>query len=200
MDKPDLRSALRPVLAAFRSLGIPYRIGGSLASTAFGVARATLDADLVVALEPQHAAQLVERLGQEFYLDATTVAEAIRDRSSFNLIHLASMLKIDIFVLKAGAYDRQSFARVMENPLDEEDEELQAVCFVTPEDIILRKLEWYRMGNEVLERQWADVIGVMRVQAAVLDLEYLRRWAHELGLSDLLEKGLAECAQEPGVA
>jgi hypothetical protein len=197
MNTPDLRSALKPVITAFQSLGVRYRIGGSLASTVFGLARATLDADLVAAIEPENTRALVELLQPEYYMDARAVEQAVRERASFNLIHLATMLKIDVFALSARPYDRQAFTRVVESPLDADDEDLKAVCFVSPEDIVLKKLEWYRLGNEVSERQWGDVLGVMKVQAGELDLAYLDPWARELGLSDLLEKALRESGLRP---
>ena len=64
--------------------------------------------------------------------------------------------------------------------------------FASPEDTILAKLEWYRLGNEVSERQWRDVLGVLKTRAGTLELSYLQKWADELKVSDLLERALKE--------
>ena len=93
-------------------------------------------------------------------------------------------IKIDIFILKPTSYDQEAFQRRRKDTLDEE----QGLEFylASPEDIILSKLEWYRMGGGVSERQWNDVLGVLKVQQGNLDITYLQRWAKELGLADLL--------------
>jgi hypothetical protein len=111
-------------------------------------------------------------------------------RSAFNVIHLETMLKIDIFVAGEEAYQKESFHRRRKEVLDEESG--KEFFFSSPEDIILSKLDWYRRGEGSSERQWNDVVGVMKVQGAALDLGYLKKWAYELGLSDLLKKALSE--------
>lgn len=183
--------ALKPLVDAFITLGIAYHIGGSVASTAHGLMRTTLDVDVIADLRPEHAAPLVENLSAAYYVDEDMIREAIRLRSSFNLIHLASMFKVDVFVLKNTSYDRQAFMRADLRALgDEPDSE---VFFVeSAEDVILNKLRWFRLGGEVSERQWSDLIGVLRVQRSALDLAYVQRWAVELGVTDLLDRALQE--------
>lgn len=180
----EMASALAPVLDAFRSLGVEYRIGGSVASSALGVARATLDIDLVVRLEGRHAGPFCRLLQDRYYADEAAMKEAIARRSSFNVIHLATMIKVDVFVLKAGAFDQTAFERTRREALGP----LQEVNFCTAEDVVLRKLQWYRDGGEVSERQWADVLGILQVQAGLLDWTYLTRWARELDLGALLAR------------
>jgi hypothetical protein len=187
----DLRLALKPVMAAFRLIGIPFAVGGSLASSAWGMARSTLDADLVADINSHHVIPLYRLLQKDFYLDDQAMRHAVDNRTTFNLIHLKTMLKIDIFVLTHRGYDQQVLARKrMEivSAIDEKD----AVPLTTPEDIILHKLEWFRAGGEISERQWKDVLGVLKVQAEKLDRAYLERWASELKLDDLLSKALHE--------
>ncbi|KAB2898963.1 MAG: hypothetical protein F9K40_10805 [Kofleriaceae bacterium] len=186
----DLRAALDPVADAFEALGIGYRVGGSVASSALGVARSTLDIDVVADLRGEHVEPLVERLGADYYIDADAIRDAIRRRSSFNLIHLASMMKVDIFVLKTREFDRQAFARATDRQVG--DGPPRPFPMTTAEDIILHKLEWYRLGNEIAQRQWDDILGVLRLQSTTLDRAYLEHWARELGIDDLLARALAE--------
>ena len=183
------RDALVPLVDAFLSLGIAYNIGGSIASMSYGVTRTTLDADLIAEIRNEHIAPLVERLQHEYYIDADMISDAVRGRSSFNVIHLPTMFKVDVFILKATDYDRQSFLRADLRPLDIEPD--SPLFFVeSAEDVILNKLRWYRLGGEVSERQWDDVLGVLRVQSDALDMNYLRHWAGALGISDLLDSVL----------
>jgi hypothetical protein len=193
----DLLGALVPVVEAMEALGVAYRIGGSVASSALGVPRSTLDVDLICDLDAPRVERFVAALDRDYYADADMIRDAIRRRASFNLIHLDTMLKVDVFIVKQGAFDRTSFARHVDRPLaDGPDARLFA--FRTPEDVILRKLEWFRLGGEVSERQWSDAIGVLRVQQRALDLAYLRHWAREIGVAELLERALGEAGGRGG--
>ena len=180
------------VTETLEALGVPYLIGGSLASTIHGLVRTTQDTDLVADLRPEHVTPFVQRLGQDFYSDAEVIHEAIRRQSSFNLIHLKSMFKVDIFIIKQRPFDRSQFERRERQVVGDEPEHSAYVA--TAEDTILTKLEWYRLGGEVSERQWRDVLGILKVQGDRLDLIYLQRWATELKVADLWQKALAEAS------
>ena len=121
--------------------------------------------------------------------------DAIARRSMFKVVQLARMLKVDIYVLTSRSFDRESFRRRAQVRLDDR-ESARGYLLDTPEDTILHKLEWYRAGGEVSERQWSDVIGVLQVQLGALDLDYLSRWASELGVADLLERALDTARRE----
>jgi hypothetical protein len=188
-DSADI-VALLPVVEALQSLGVEFHVGGSVASNVYGVWRSTMDTDLVADLRREHLAPLVAKLSADYYIDAAIIQDAIAQRSSFNVIHFDTAQKIDVFIAKRRPFDESARARVATHSVSEDGRVRLPIA--SPEDIILNKLEWYRMGGEVSERQWSDVIGVMKVQAAQLDRPYLAQWARELGVHDLLERAWGE--------
>jgi hypothetical protein len=196
MSTPDLLAALGPVLDALTVLGVPHFVGGSIASSAHGLARASIDADVVAELQPEHASRLVAGLAEAYYLSEDRVREAIARRRSFNAIHLETMLKVDVFVSKDRPFDRRAMARARPQPVGEG--ETQVLPLASAEDVVLAKLEWFRAGGEVSERQWSDVIGVLRVAGEGLDLLYLKSGAIELGVADLLDRALEVAAGPAG--
>jgi len=179
-------------------VGVPYFISGSLASAVHGVTRATLDVDLVADLDDSHVERLARALQGRFYVDPQAMREAIRHKRSFNVIHLGTMFKVDVFVSKGTAYADEQFRRRAAEVVATDPR--QIAYFASREDIVLAKLDWYRMGGEVSARQWQDVLGVLRVQAESLDLAYLRDWAAALGLAELLERARQEAARDQGNA
>jgi hypothetical protein len=178
------------VIEAFEKLNIPYLIGGSMASALHGTARSTLDSDLVADLRPEQVPSLVEILEHDYYIDQEMILDAIQHQSSFNVIHLETAFKVDVFIAKTRRFDQIQFKRRSLEVLSNEPERKAYVA--TAEDIVLAKLEWYRQGGEVSDRQWRDILGVLKVQANRLDLEYLQKWAAELKVSDLLGRALKE--------
>jgi hypothetical protein len=160
-----------------------------LASALHGVARAPLDTDLVADLRPEQTKKLSTALEQSFYVEEEMIRHALQQKGRFNIIHQETMFKVDVFVLKGRPFDQIQLARRVAQVVSAEPERTAYVC--TPEDIILAKLEWYRIGGEVSERQWRDVLGVMRVQGEKLDVNYMREWAGELDVLDLLENALS---------
>jgi hypothetical protein len=194
VSDPDLLLALGPVLDVFRELGVRHFVGGSIASSAHGVARASIDADVVAELSKRHVARIVAALSGAYYVPEERIRDAVERRASFNLIHLETMLKVDVFVSRDRPFDRRALERA--RPVVSEGE-AHPLPIASAEDIVLAKLEWYRRGGEVSERQWADVLGVFRASGDQVDRAYLRDGALELGVKDLLDRALAEA--EPGV-
>ena len=187
---PESVSVLMLVVEVFERLYIPYLVGGSMASAVYGVARSTLDADIVADIRQEQVGALVTALGEAFYADDEMIRGAIQNRSSFNLIHLKTMFKVDVFIRKERPFDRIQFKRRIEQVLVADPE--QKAFMSSAEDIILAKLEWYRSGGEVSDRQWRDILGVLKVQTGRLDLDYLREWAVERKVIDLLQRALKE--------
>jgi hypothetical protein len=178
------------VTQTLERLGIAYAVGGSLASSLHGVMRSTLDVDIVADMRLEHIPPLVAALSKEFYADDEMMKDAIEHHSSFNLIHYETAFKVDIFIRKTRAFDQMQLERRRTSVIATDPEE--SVYVTSPEDVILSKLEWYRMGGEVSDRQWRDILGVLKTRAGDLDLEYLRKWASELKVSDLLDRALKE--------
>jgi hypothetical protein len=190
MSDPDLLAALVPVLEALGNLGVRHFVGGSIASSAHGVARASVDGDVVAELGPAHVAPLIAALRETYYVPEERIRDAVARRASFNVIHLDTMLKVDVFVSRDRPFDRRAFERSL--PASIEGTGGATLPVSSAEDVVLAKLEWYRRGGEVSDRQWTDVQGVLQATASALDLPYLRRGAAELGVSDLLHRALEE--------
>jgi hypothetical protein len=195
MSTPDIVAALEPIVELFDRLGVGYSVVGSVASSAHGVARATLDVDIVADLPGRLIDQVTEALQTDYYVDRDMVADAVNRYSMFNVVHLETMLKVDIYVLGDRPYDRESFSRGLAMPL-EDRLDARTYRVDTAEDTIVHKLEWFRAGGEVSERQWGDLLGVLKVQGDALDLRYVGRWCVDLGLSSLLERALGEAGVE----
>jgi hypothetical protein len=137
------------VAAELERLGVEYLVGGSLASSVHGLPRTTQDVDLVARIAGRHVDDLVAALEQEFYIDAGMINDAIRRRASFNIIHLATMMKVDVFVFSGDPLSQEEMRRKVSVPLRN-----TAIWFASPEDIVLQKLDWYRKGDGISERQW----------------------------------------------
>ena len=178
------------VTNVLEELGVQYFIGGSLASTYHGMVRTTQDVDIIADLRAEHIQSLIDVLQTEFYMDDKMITNAIADRSSFNIIHRESMIKVDVFLPRSRNFEKNQFSRTRKGILSSNPKMVANVA--SPEDTILAKLEWYRMGGEVSERQWRDVLGVLKVQTGRLDVDYLHQMAHELNVEDLLDRAFTD--------
>ena len=180
MQLPDALRALTPVVAALHRLGVRHYVCGSIASAFYGVSRMTADVDLVAGLLPSHVAAFAESLRPDYYVDERMILDAISRKSCFNVIHMPTNFKVDVFAVKNRPYDKNVMDRAGERCIDE-SVPTSRFTLSSVEDTVLAKLEWYRLGDEVSDRQWSDVVGVIRVNRASLDQRYLERWAAELG-------------------
>jgi hypothetical protein len=139
----------------FDDLAIRYFVAGSLASSLYGIPRATQDVDLVADIGPPHVEHLMSALAGEFYIDAGMIRDAIRGRASFNVIHLATMFKADIFITGDDVWSREEMSRARTEEFDTSAGKV-AIRFASAEDTVLRKLVWYKLGDCVSDRQWGD--------------------------------------------
>ena len=194
MRTPDFVLAVMPVVEALSALGVSHYVGGSVASSAHGIARASLDVDLIADLREEQVAPFVSRLASAYYIDEDRAREAVRTRRPFNLIHLETMLKVDVFVSKGRAFDEEALRRARPQAL-EDAPDVPQVLVASAEDTVLAKLEWFRAGGETSERQWSDVVGVLKTSGPRVSYDYLRRWGEQLGVRDLLDRALEEAGQ-----
>lgn len=177
MDQSQL---LRYLIETLEALRIDYMLGGSQASIYYGEPRFTQDVDVIADIQATHLPQLVQRFPvPDFYLSAEAVAEAIRRRSQFNVIHPASGLKIDVILPKDTPYDRTQFARRQRLPLLPGTD----AYFARPEDVILYKLLYYREGGS--DKHLRDIAGMLAISGQEIELAYIDEWAATLGLNDI---------------
>jgi hypothetical protein len=169
-------------------LGVAYVVGGSVASSVHGLPRSTADSDIVAALREDHVLRFASSLEGAFYVDADMIRDAIRSRFEFNVLHLATMFKIDVFVPPLDSVTRRELSRG--SRVDVGDGKSFVVA--SAEDTVAQKLRWFQLGGGVSERQWSDALGVVRVRGPALDREYLRETAEALDVAALLERLLRE--------
>jgi hypothetical protein len=194
MESANILLVLKPFIKVLDKLSISYYIGGSLASSIYGLPRSTMDIDIVANIQSFHISHLKHNLESEFYIDEDMIKEAIDRLSSFNLIHLETAMKIDVFIQKRDSYQDSALNRKQKDTLVENDKSSE-FYFSSPEDIILNKLLWYEKGNRVSERQWLDVLGVIKVQGNSLDKDYLTNWAKKLDIYSLLVDAFTEAGR-----
>jgi hypothetical protein len=172
---------------AFDNLGVRYVVGGSVASSVYGIPRATQDVDVVADLLGKHVVPFVAMLASAFYVDADMIRDALRRRASFNVVHLATMFKADIFAFTREPWMESEMSRGRLETVGTGDGTV-TLRFATPEDTLLHKLVWFRLGGEISDRQWGDVMGILKIQGSRLDTQYLDDWAAPLGVTDLLKR------------
>ncbi len=189
---PSPGDSLIHLLQVFDRLEIPYMIGGSGASSVHGLTRTTADIDIVARIALEQVAPLITALQQDFYIDEGQVRSALEHARSFNVIHYRSSYKFDIFPLTSDRYQQAQFERRRNETSTIFSSRPLELVVATAEDIILSKLHWFQKGGQVSEQQWNDVLGVVSIQAEKLNQSYLREWAEYLGISQLLERALAE--------
>jgi hypothetical protein len=172
--------------ARLDALGVEWVVGGSIASSVHGEPRSTQDVDMVVALRDRHVTPFAKTMGRDYYVDADAMRLAVVSGAWFNAVHFASAIKVDFFVAGDDPFEAERLRNRQRIDMP------NGILYVdTAEHTLLRKLEWYRRGGEVSERQWRDVQAIARIQSDSLDREHLRLWAGRLGVMDLLERVMA---------
>lgn len=187
----DQLTVMVRVAVSLEQAEIPYFISGSMASAVYGVVRATQDIDIVIHVSAADAPVLMRGLEPDFLMDEQMVRESLAKGESFNILHRETLYKVDLFPLKDDDWGQVQMQRRVFLPVATSLIEA-SLAFASPEDTLLHKLYWYRLGREVSERQWRDVIGILQVRGALLDKAYLNLWAVRLGVLDLLQRGWTE--------
>jgi hypothetical protein len=190
----DVVAVTLRVARLLEELGVAYVIGGSLASSVHGTMRSTGDVDFVVDLRSEHVEPFVRSLSDEFYVSADRIGESVESGGSFNVVALEEMFKVDFFVAKDKPFESSQLRRG--EALRVSPSANDRINVSTAEDVVIAKLIWYRKGGEVSDRQWEDVLGVLRVKAGNLDEAYLLRMAGTVGVTDLLTQALDEARGE----
>ena len=185
-DTTEQLRVLREVLDIVTSMHIDYALGGSWASSMMGKMRFTHDADITVEPFPGREKEFCARFGVDYYISLPAVQDAVRRRSTFNILYTPLSFKVDCFVRKDRPFEVSAMARRQARTFP--GDSAQSIVCISPEDLILFKLEWYRLGNETSEQQWKDIRGVFETQGDRLDQAYLDHWAAELGVADLLQR------------
>jgi len=180
MEQSEL---LRYVTTVLEQLGLRYFVTGSVATIFFGEPRFTNDIDIVVDLPASRISDFCSAFpGDDFYVSEETVRRAVSRRGQFNVIHPASGLKVDIMVPSDDAFNRSRFARVKRvRPAPDYE-----ATFASAEDVILKKLEYYREGGA--EKHLRDISGILRISGEQIDVTYIDEWSSRLGLTELWER------------
>jgi hypothetical protein len=181
----DLVLAIRPIKKILETLNIPYFVGGSVASSYHGAMRSTMDVDLVAVVSLEQLESLVAAVADDFYASESAIRAAIENRTSFNLIHLPTSFKVDVFVSRGRPFDESSFARATICRIGSNENGVE-LPVASVEDILAAKLDWYRIGDEASERQWNDLTRLVRLHGTRIDWKYLHTVASELKVDDLL--------------
>jgi predicted Zn-dependent protease len=147
--------------------------------------RYTQDLDLVIKMKLEQKKSFIEQINQEFYFSEIAIDEAITGKTlSFNLIHLETIEKADIFISREDDFAQSKMNRRLLFITDNSTG--QGIYLCSPEDTILQKLVWYKMTKGEPQKQWRNLLGVLKLQQENLDFNYLQNWGNNLGLISLL--------------
>jgi hypothetical protein len=176
----DLFEFLEKVISALDNLRVPYLVTGSVAAMAYGEPRLTNDIDIVAALEDKHIPDLLNAFSSdEFYISEEAMKEAVRHQKQFNIIHPTSGLKVDIIIRHDTPFDDSRFSRVRRiHPA-----ETYQAYFASPEDVIIKKMEYYKEGGS--EKHLRDITGILKVSGEIVDRTYIADWAKRLDLTEI---------------
>jgi hypothetical protein len=178
----ELFELLQKVAEVFERNQIQYLVTGAIASVAYGEPRLTNDIDIVAAIKKEHIPNLLEAFPpDEFYASEEAIKDAIRHQGQFNIIHPSSGLKVDVIIRKDTEFDRSRFSRIRRI----QPAESYQANFASPEDVIIKKMEYYKEGGS--EKHLRDITGILKVGGEEIDRAYIDRWAQRLDLIEIWE-------------
>ncbi len=186
---PDFLAMLTPLFEALNGLHVSYALSGSLASSLYGMQRATLQLDVVAALGPRHSLSLCEQLVAKYFFHQNEVQAALQQGMSFTLVHLVSLLKVVVSPLEARASDKEMLDRARPLVLSEGSHPIKVL---SPEDVAVLLLEQFRSSGERADDVWYDLLGLLKVQGSTLHVEALERLAILLDAAPLLARALVD--------
>jgi len=186
----ELFELLQKIVGVLENRHIPYLVTGAVAAMAYGEPRLTNDIDIVAAIEESHIADLLKAFpSDDFYINEETARKAIIHCGQFNIIHPAAGLKVDIIIKQDTPFDNSRFSRLWRiYPT-----ETYQANFAAPEDVIIKKMEYYKEGGS--EKHLRDIAGILKISGQMVDREYIVGWARHLGLTeiwDAIERRLDE--------
>ena len=171
---------LQNIVEILERLQVPYLITGSVAAMAYGESRLTNDIDIVADIKEEHIPGLLDAFPvQEFYISEEMIRNAIRYKGQFNIIHPESGLKIDVIIKKNTPFDDCRFKRIHRiYPA-----ETYLANFSSPEDVIIKKMEFYKEGGS--EKHLRDITGILKISGDIIDTDYIIQWADRLGVRNI---------------
>lgn len=170
------------VVNCYEQLKIPYLITGSIASIAYGEPRFTNDIDIVADIKTEQIDPLKKYFpDKDFYLEKESIKKAIVFRGQFNIIHPASGLKIDVIISRQDSFDKSRFSRSKRLQISENE----SADFAAPEDVILKKLEYFKQGGS--EKHLRDIASMLKISDELIDQNYILFWAEKLAVKDIWE-------------
>jgi hypothetical protein len=178
----ELFELLQRIVGVFEDLNIPYLVTGSVASMAYGEPRLTNDIDVVAEIGEQHVKDMIDSFPeQEFYISESMIRDAIRRGGQFNIIHPSSGLKVDVIIKHDTPFDNSRFGRAKRLYPGES----YRADFAAPEDVIIKKMEYYKLGGS--EKHLRDITGILKISGASVDRQYVSKWASRLNLEEIWE-------------
>lgn len=171
---------LQKVVEVFERLQIQYFVTGAIASAAYGEPRLTNDIDIVAGMREEHISGLLEAFPlHDFYVSEEAITDAIQHQGQFNIIYSSSGLKVDVIIRKDTEFDRSRFSRIRRI----QPAESYQANFASPEDVIIKKMEYYKEGAS--EKHLRDITGIIKISGETLDRDYIAYWAGQLGLTEI---------------
>jgi hypothetical protein len=191
----DLLAVMLPARRALEDLHLPYYLGGSIASSLHGMQQLVQDIDLVVDLDDQVLPSLFAVLRQHYLFNGGEAREAVRARTSFPLIHLDSLMKVDVVLPKLEAFDTFMRQLIRCSTLDER---YPPIPLASAMEMLLFKMQRYQRDEQARtdgmqdDAEWNDILGMLKVQGPDLDLPLLEEWAGTLGMTDTWQRALVD--------